>query len=1062
MNSVCDTKPISFGLKPIVAAFVLISSFAHAQNWNRVAYADLGVTNKQPHLLASSGEWRFGNPGTDEESLRTCAFGNQIVLGYEGLNPQAQYKAKLRFFADSPREIRVKAGEKVLLPSVKLEAGKAVDQEVTLPASPSLMLSVECVSGVNAVVSEVEILSTDPKPLAAISWGDKMASYMTNRPRYTARPAEVVSLNGQWSFCAEGPAGADWKPIEVPGEWVMQGFNVKADTAAGYRRTFTVPANWAGQRVILRFDGVYSEATVTLNDKDLGRHLGGFTPFEFDITEALRPGENTLALAVKNESLADRMASGTQYAGYPLGGIPRKVTLFAVPAVHVAGLEVTATPDETLKNGTAHMAFQVVNAGKEAVRNVKVKAILKPSGVSTSIAIPFIAAGARADVAFALAVPQPVLWDTEHPNLYTLTLSVTPGGKVQQRIGFKRIEVRGNQVFVNNMTIKIRGGCRHETHPTRGRSLTPDLWRRDAELYREANFNLIRTSHYPPAEEFVTACDELGLFVECEAPMCWSGTDENYILQSTLEMVGACRNHASVLFWSLGNESDWCLGYKLSHDVLRELDPSRPTTVEHPRGGGYEGICEIISIHYPGPGGPANCRDAKRPVNYGEYCHLNAYNRFELAADPGLRDAWGRGFRKMWDAMFTQSQGTLGGSLWAAMDDTFHLPDGRSVGYGTWGPLDNWRRPKPEYWHVRKAYSPVRIDESHHTLPVSATIGLPVLNQSDFSNLRAFDIRWTLGNQNGKVKADVAPHAAGMLDIRPAHMPGAGDVLRIVVRDPRGFVADEYAFMIGAEAAMPPVRGGASPDLVDRRTGQLAGDVRGPTLMVLPLNAGGGTQMNGQYFYPPDNCVATNWTVQSVDVKADAVTVTGDFAEAKGVFTYRAGTNGELIVSYRFVLKQNVNLRQVGLVFDLPRSWDTIRWRRDAPYTVYPSDHIGRATGTARAFGKKDCYEAVNLREQPLWPWSEDATEGGLNDFRSTKENIVSYRVDDARGHGVEIMSNGKQHARSWVDGDKVRLLVADYSNAGSEPFFRPHASREDRPLKAGDVVEGTVRLAIQ
>ncbi len=889
----------------------------------------------------------------------------------------------------------------------------------------------------------------------------EVAVWLGVRPRYTARPVEIVSLNGQWLFCAEGPAGADWKPIEVPGQWVMQGFNVRPDTAAGYRRTFTVPGNFAGQRVILRFDGVYSDAGVTINGKDIGSHLGGFTPFEFDVTDALQEGENTLALAVKNESLADSMASGSKYAGHPLGGITRKVALFAVPSVHVAGLEVTAEPDETLAQANVHLAFQILNAGSSKVRDIHARAhVAGADGSSTIASIP---AGERAEVVINMLVENPALWNPEQPNLHTLTLALSTGQQVEQRIGFKRIEVRGNQMFVNDMPVKLRGANRHETHPVRGRSLTPELWRRDAELYRETNLNHIRTSHYPPAEEFLAACDELGLFVELEAPLCWSGTDEHYILLSALEMVAAYRNHASILFWSLANESPWTSGYKLSHDVLKALDPARPTTVEYPHGDNDQGTCDILSTHYPGPGGPDKYRDAKRPTNFGEYCHLNVYNRFEMATDPGVCDAWGRGFRRMWDAMFL-GRGMLGGSIWAAMDDTFHLPDGRSVGYGAWGPLDNWRRAKPEYWHVRKTYSPVRIDESRHNLPLGCTVELPVLNQSDFSNLRAFDIRWSIGEENGRIMADVAPHAAGTLRIEPNRAPVAGDVLKIMVRDPRGFVADAYAFTFGEPPPLQ-VQGGGKADLdaVSRTTGLLEGDIGGPVLMVLPLNHDGGSQLSGTSFFPPDNRTATNWEVVSVDAKPDSVTATGEYEEASGAYTYTVDSDGVLSVAYRFTMKQAVNPRQVGLVFDLPRKWDTITWRRHAPYTVYPEDHIGRPAGTARAFGKKDRYEPVNLREEPTWPWSEDATEGGIHDFRSTKENIVSYGIADAAGQeGLVVVSDETQHARAWVVGDKVRLLVADYTNPGCENFFRPHAAIEDRPIKAGMEIFGVVRLLIR
>lgn len=155
-------------------------------------------------------------------------------------------------------------------------------------------------------------------------------------PQYTPVPSAVAAvaqptldLNGTWKFIEKAPetpaSETDldrWKDIQVPGEWFMQGFDVAEGDAAGYGRGFEPPSDWAGHRIKLLFDGVYSDCRVFVNGCDLGGHVGGFTPFEIDVTGAVRAGErNVLALSVKNESLADSLASGSSYACHPLGGV---------------------------------------------------------------------------------------------------------------------------------------------------------------------------------------------------------------------------------------------------------------------------------------------------------------------------------------------------------------------------------------------------------------------------------------------------------------------------------------------------------------------------------------------------------------------------------------------------------------------------------------------------------------------------------------------------------------------------------------------------------------------
>ena len=219
-------------------------------------------------------------------------------------------------------------------------------------------------------------------------------------------------------------------------------------------------------------------------------------------------------------------------------------------------------------------------------------------------------------------------------------------------------------------------------------------------LFKEANINYIRTSHYPPSEEFVSICDSLGFFVELENPFCWVShgagegssildfTDSRYLKwlrTTTLETVEQYRNHPSVIIWSLANESYWSENWQKIKMLYDSLDMSRPKTFHDQAYGGYNNFgsnnMEIANIHYPGPQGPDVARNFERSLLFGEYCHLNVYNRQEVYTDPQVRDDWGEVFEKMWEAMY-HSEGCLGGAIWSGIDDIFLLPDSNATGYG--------------------------------------------------------------------------------------------------------------------------------------------------------------------------------------------------------------------------------------------------------------------------------------------------------------------------------------------------------------------------------------------
>ncbi|HPR82796.1 MAG TPA: glycoside hydrolase family 2 TIM barrel-domain containing protein [Pontiellaceae bacterium] len=912
-------------------------------------------------------------------------------------------------------------------------------------------------------------------------------------PRLSPRPVAVagcreltVDLGGTWKFNPAAPASfagltakdaAEWKPIQVPCDWAMQGFTEARGRGVAYLRTFTVPAEWAGCRIKLRCDAVYSDAVVYINGKEAGRHEGGFTPFELDVTALVQPKtENVIALAVKNDSLADTLACGTKYAYHPIGGISRRISLFALPETNISSLQVTTAFDAQYRNATLTAALEIAQDGGGSFSPLEARLTLTaPDGKNVDLA-PAKVAISSPTARIELPVQAPAQWNPEHPNLYTLTIGLYSNGQLLeslvQKVGFRQIEVRGTQLFVNGQPIKVRGINHHEIHPLTGRSVADSIDRGDVELFRNGNVNLLRTCHYPPNEALLAAADELGMFIECEAPFCWANPDKisnrvevatALISQQTAEMAVAYRNHPSIVFWSLANESEWMPAFEASSRLLRSIDPTRPQTFNwiKPKKGD-EGFADILAYHYPAYTVKEKAASyTNRPIYIGEDAHLNAYNRLELATDQGLRDVWGRYLRKLWDLQYSLP-GVIGQSIWAGIDDVFYLPNGDIAGYGSWGPLDGWRRQKPEYWNMKKAYSPVRIT---NVVWNGRSVELAVENRNVFMNLSEMKINWTLGKASGQVSANVPARTNGLLAITLPAVPQPGQALNLTFTDPRGFVADEFCLMMKPAEPAPfgDANGAVANYKTDAATGLLSElnglKLAGPELMILALNKEGTKERNGpEKIWTPFTSPCSGWSVTGA-VSPQAVS--GSYEQAAGSYRYTAKPGGVLEIAYDFTVKKAINPRQVGLVFTLPLSCEVLSWERTGYWDVYPEDHIARLKGSVKA---SEGFEATAFgpRTQPSHPWRLDKMMYGNNDFCSTKHNVLRASVLDADGHGLVIDGGGQQHIRCWRTADAVYVLVADYSNAGAEGFIQKLSQDDQRNLPAGSSVKGVVRIKVQ
>ncbi len=987
-----------------------------------------------------------------------------------------------------------------------------------------------------------------------------------------------ISLAGQWRFAPDPPADF-WKPefddqgwtnLDVPSHWVMQGFQ-SVEGVGGYRKRFRTPASPG--RLKLRFDGVYSGAEVWVNGRRLAYHEGGALPFEVDLTEAVRPRDNLLAVRVTEHTVvSDQLDKMSQYADFPLAGIFRPVYLFQVPPVHIGALALTTTFDSDGPDATIAARVAVLNESTQALSQAALQfRLIDPEGRATPVAVqsPVVQVEPwhRAEVELSLPVAAPRHWEAEHPTRYTLETQLKTRDRtlevVSQKIGFRQTQARDGQLLINGQPVKIRGTCHHDSQPLRGRAVTGDLERQDLELMKEANLNSLRTSHYPPLPALLDSADELGLYVEDEGSFCWAaGADDlrltPRLMQLNAELLARDRNHPSVFLWSVCNESDFGYGLERSHHWLRAADPSRPNAGSYDRG-----PLEILARHNPITlAGIAAAERMNKPVLWDEaWCLFQGVfgDVAELWLDPGVRDYYVEPLPGIYGRMM-QAKNIAGTQIWAWSDDIFCVPHrgleygrqttrshfienqyrlpGRGlVGDAPWGIVDGWRRKKPEFWIIKKLHSPVKLHDAPLPLPAAGEpIRVALTNEYDFTDLGELELSWQLGAEHGKTHTPLGPHRTGELTLQPDRAPAAGQVLGLEFRDRLGRLVDAYQLPFGeAVSQMPELRSPGGAPLLIRRENYLAGEgtrvIGGPpgapasppaSEPGAPASspAGQGTNATGRGELgapasPPASPPASrgtrvigegfelafdqasgglrrgvafgqalllelprihllpaatplsplpnplSWRLQSLEIQEEGADVRiklkGSYDRFEGGYDLLVSPAGALTVSAAFKYSgPPLLVREVGLAFSVPKDCDLLRWQRQAEWSVYPQDHIGRPLGETRAFAP----HAEEL--PPTWPWAADNSPMGCNDFRSTKRHIDWASISYPNGPGVWVQSNGSQHLRATVESDRISVHVNDWyggTHAGLGEWTSNYG--EGKRVASGETIDATIRLRL-
>ncbi|MEE4195679.1 MAG: glycoside hydrolase family 2 TIM barrel-domain containing protein [Anaerolineae bacterium] len=652
------------------------------------------------------------------------------------------------------------------------------------------------------------------------------------------------SLNGTWQFAygedadamvAAAEAGSinDWSEITVPGTWMMQGWdyphytnvqmpfyeqppNVPAKNPTGvYQRTFTIDDSWAERVVRICFEGVESAFYLWLNGTFIGYSQDSRTIAEFDITEYVQKGENTLTAAVIRWSDGSFLEDQDHWR---MAGIERSVYLYALPKAYIADTFVRTELDDLYRHATLMVDVQAAkadaslnlngytaevclyDANGEAVIDQPLTGTFQDSTAPRNI----LPGEDYLHLVLSIGLRNPKLWSAENPYLYTtvITLKDASGEIVHQvstRTGIRSAEVKNGNFLVNGKPVLLKGANRHEHDPYTGKTVSEETMLKDIFLLKQFNFNAVRNCHYPQPERWYELCDEYGIYLIDEAniethayhqlshDLQWTHA---YIDRGT-RMVATHKNHPSIVIWSVGNES----GYGPNHDamtgIITRLDPTRPihseqATNPHCGGEGWFGAHQatsIVSPMYPTVAAIAEYAQdprADRPLIMCEYAHAMGNSVGNL--------------KEYWDTI-REHKALQGGFIWDWVDQGLVKRTENGTEYWAYGgdfgdePNDfdfclngmifPDRTIKPQMWEAKRVYQSIRCK------PIHAETGkISIFNENYFQAINDTRVDWEVlveGQVNQRGSLDLLPitaqrYAMITIPFNPILIPEEGEV----------------------------------------------------------------------------------------------------------------------------------------------------------------------------------------------------------------------------------------------------------------------------------------------
>ena len=620
------------------------------------------------------------------------------------------------------------------------------------------------------------------------------------------------SLNGKWKFyyslnpdvrpkefMKNNFDVSTWDDIDVPGSWEMQGYSVpiyldeeypfppepptvphEYNRVGSYRRNFNLPSTWLNRDIFIQFNGVRSAFYLWINGKSIGYSQDSKTPAEFNITDFIVAGENSVSLEVY------RFSDGSYLEGqdtWRISGIERSVFISAKPKIRATDFSVKSDLDSLYKDGHFDLVIDLINNSNDSSDIIIRGELLKYDNSN----IPVLSFERKMEITqkdtvhYKSTINNIEVWSAETPNLYRLMITINNDEEkviqsFTQQVGFRKIEMVPGNLLINGKPVLFRGVNRHEWDPERGRSITERQMIDDIKLMKKFNINAVRTSHYPNQVRWYELCNEYGLYVIDEANIEAHGMQfhkekysfisdsdewEKAWIQRGRSMLERDKNQPSIIMWSMGNEAGDGENFKRLYKWMKAEDKTRPVSYEPSREADHTDVVfpmyatiETISKYAE--------KNPKRPLILCEYVHAmgNSVGNLQDYWDTFEKyDELQGGFIWDWVDQVILKTDTSGKEYWAYggdFGDEFTTNDSNFCANGL---VAADRTPNPHFFEVKKVYQPIKF------IAEDITRGqVRISNKYDFINLDHIDFSWFI-SEDGKT---VESGKLGVIDLDPS------------------------------------------------------------------------------------------------------------------------------------------------------------------------------------------------------------------------------------------------------------------------------------------------------